>query len=45
MKKTWSKPLLEVLDINMTMAGPGLHYPDEVQPDPDAMEDDVVHYS
>jgi len=23
MKKTWSKPLLDVLNVNMTMNGPG----------------------
>ena len=28
MKKEWKNPMLEVLDINMTMAGPGLKYPD-----------------
>jgi hypothetical protein len=43
MKKTWNEPLLEVLDISMTMAGPGLRTPDEVQPDPDP--EDMVHYS
>ncbi|MDT2047751.1 paeninodin family lasso peptide [Priestia flexa] len=41
MKREWEKPVLEVLDVNMTMAGPGLSTPDAVQPDPD--ED--VHYS
>lgn len=41
MKMEWQKPELEVLDVNMTMAGPGLRYPDSDQGDPD--ED--VHYS
>jgi hypothetical protein len=41
MKMEWKKPVLEVLDVNMTMAGPGIATPDAVQPDPD--ED--VHYS
>ncbi|WP_152619470.1 paeninodin family lasso peptide [Cohnella kolymensis] len=37
MKKIWQKPLLEILDVSMTMAGPGrviadtmtVHDPDE----------------
>ncbi|GIO99068.1 paeninodin family lasso peptide [Paenibacillus sp. FSL W8-0187] len=37
MKKEWSVPALEVLDIKMTMAGPGSAIPDAVQPDPDEM--------
>lgn len=41
MKKEWQNPVLEVLDINMTMAGPGKRYKDADQTDPD--ED--VHYS
>ncbi|MGM0874206.1 MAG: paeninodin family lasso peptide [Bacillota bacterium] len=41
MKKEWQTPELEVLNINMTMAGPGLKTPDAVQPD----IDEVVHYS
>ncbi|MFZ3579510.1 paeninodin family lasso peptide [Virgibacillus sp. DJP39] len=41
MKKEWKKPFLEELDVSLTMAGPGLRYPDEIQTDPD--ED--VHYS
>ncbi|MFD1359154.1 paeninodin family lasso peptide [Fictibacillus halophilus] len=41
MKKVWQEPILEVLDINMTMAGPGKRMKDLVQQDPD--ED--VHYS
>lgn len=41
MKKEWNAPVLEVLDINMTMAGPGDAIPDGVQPDPDEM----VHIS
>lgn len=35
MKKLWNKPTLEVLDINMTMAGPGIRYADAEQSDPD----------
>ncbi|MEK4357131.1 paeninodin family lasso peptide [Paenibacillus sp. FSL M7-1455] len=35
MKKEWTAPALEILDINMTMAGPGETTPDAVQPDPD----------
>jgi hypothetical protein len=45
MKKTWDAPTLETLDVNMTMAGPGIATPDAVQPDPDAHEHDVVNYS
>lgn len=41
MKKEWKEPALEVLDVKMTMGGPGIATPDGVQPDPD--ED--VHYS
>ncbi|EIT86520.1 hypothetical protein A374_03079 [Fictibacillus macauensis ZFHKF-1] len=41
MKKEWNTPVLEVLDVNMTMAGPGLRIADAVQPD----EDETVHYS
>jgi hypothetical protein len=41
MKKIWQKPELEVLNVAMTMAGPGLKTPDGVQPDPD----ETVHYS
>jgi len=42
-KKEWQKPELEVLDINMTMAGPGLRYDDQYNDDPDEPEKD--HYS
>ncbi|WP_062109501.1 paeninodin family lasso peptide [Bacillus niameyensis] len=45
MKKNWLKPELEVLNVTMTMAGPGIKTPDAVQPDPDANDHDVVHYS
>jgi hypothetical protein len=45
MKKSWQKPELEVLDVTMTMAGPGIKTPDAVQPDPDAPAHDMVHYS
>ena len=41
MKKQWNEPALEVLDMKMTMAGPGNAIPDAVQPDPD----DMVNYS
>ncbi|MFC0269943.1 paeninodin family lasso peptide [Metabacillus herbersteinensis] len=41
MKKKWETPELEVLNINMTMAGPGIKTPDLVQDDIDEM----VHYS
>ncbi|MGP1907754.1 paeninodin family lasso peptide [Metabacillus sp. JX24] len=39
--KTWQAPALEVLDVSLTMAGPGLKTPDAVQPD----QDETVHYS
>ncbi|MGX1193681.1 paeninodin family lasso peptide [Metabacillus sp. SLBN-84] len=39
--KTWQTPALEVLDVSLTMAGPGLKTPDAVQPD----TDETVHYS
>lgn len=45
MKKHWQEPKLEVLNISMTMAGPGIKTPDAVQPDPDAPLKDQVHYS
>lgn len=35
MKHEWKTPVLEVLDVNMTMAGPGHHYHDTYQNDPD----------
>lgn len=41
MKKEYSKPALEVLDVKMTMAGPGLAIADSFQDDPD----EIVHYS
>ncbi|KOR79795.1 paeninodin family lasso peptide [Peribacillus frigoritolerans] len=41
MKKEWQTPKLEVLNINMTMGGPGIMIPDGVQNDPDEM----VHHS
>jgi hypothetical protein len=40
-KKTWVKPEIEVLDVKLTMAGPGVTKPDSVQPD----VDEVIHYS
>jgi hypothetical protein len=43
MRKTWEKPDLEILPIDMTMAGPGLRYVDEHQNDPD--DEDADHYS
>jgi hypothetical protein len=41
MKKVWQEPVLEVLDINLTMAGPGIKTPDGTQPD----VDESIHYS
>ncbi|GIO52433.1 paeninodin family lasso peptide [Paenibacillus cellulositrophicus] len=41
MKKEWTTPELEVLEVSMTMAGPGKGKPDSFQPDPD----DPVFYS
>jgi hypothetical protein len=41
LKKEWNGLELEVLNINMTMAGPGIKTPDAVQPD----IDEAVHYS
>ncbi len=41
MKKQWQTPELEVLNVSMTMAGPGISTPDAVQPD----VDEVVNYS
>lgn len=41
MKKEYNTPSLEVLDINMTMAGPGFAIADSFQSDPD----EIVHYS
>ncbi|WP_249896758.1 paeninodin family lasso peptide [Paenibacillus sp. PK3_47] len=41
MKKEYSKPALEVLDVKMTMAGPGFAIADSFQNDPD----ETVHYS
>lgn len=35
MKKEYSKPALEVLDVKMTMAGPGVSIADAFQADPD----------
>ena len=35
MKKEWQKPLLEELDIKMTMQGPGIRDVDEVFEDED----------
>lgn len=43
MKKEWQKPLLEILDINQTMAGPGMRIDDEWNDDPETEEHD--HYS
>lgn len=40
MKKEWQKPMLEVLDINMTMAGAGKKYFDDFNDDPDKDEAD-----
>jgi hypothetical protein len=35
MKKEWQTPKLEVLNISMTMAGPGKRYTDATYTDPD----------
>lgn len=40
MRKEWKEPVLQVLDIKKTAAGPGLSIPDAVQNDPD----ETVHY-
>ncbi|MCQ6558997.1 paeninodin family lasso peptide [Paenibacillus mendelii] len=40
MKKEWKKPNLEVLNVSMTMAGPGEIIPDADQPDPT----EVIHF-
>jgi hypothetical protein len=40
-KREWNAPALEVLNVKMTMAGPGIHLPDAVQPDPT----EVIHFS
>ncbi|MCP3029180.1 paeninodin family lasso peptide [Halobacillus sp. A5] len=42
MSRKWKEPKLEVLDVNLTMAGPGLTIPDAEQHDPD---EDVHHDS
>ncbi|MDQ0859294.1 paeninodin family lasso peptide [Bacillus sp. V2I10] len=39
--KSWQTPELEVLDVSLTMAGPGIKTPDAVQPD----VDETIHYS
>ncbi|MCS0826142.1 paeninodin family lasso peptide [Cytobacillus firmus] len=43
MKKQWQPPVLEELNIKMTMAGPGLRIEDAEQNDPDS--EDADHYS
>ncbi|WP_431800740.1 paeninodin family lasso peptide [Halobacillus andaensis] len=43
MRKRWKEPLLEELEINQTMAGPGLRVEDTEQNDPDP--EDADHYS
>ena len=40
-KKAWQVPSVEMLNVNMTMAGPGIKIVDAFQNDPD--ED--IHYS
>lgn len=42
-KKDWHSPALEILDVNKTMAGPGLKIVDAYQNDPD--DPDADHYS
>ncbi|MEO3945367.1 paeninodin family lasso peptide [Gorillibacterium sp. CAU 1737] len=39
MKKEWKQPELEVLSVQMTMAGPGKAFPDSFIED----EDEVAH--
>jgi hypothetical protein len=39
MKKNWEEPKLEVLNINMTMAGPGIRDVDATYKD----QDELVH--
>lgn len=41
MKQEWNTPKLEVLNVEMTMAGPGIKTPDGHQPDPTEM----IHFS
>jgi hypothetical protein len=41
MKKDWKKLELEILNVDLTFAGPGIATPDDVQTDPD----ENVHYS
>ncbi|MEH7302881.1 paeninodin family lasso peptide [Neobacillus drentensis] len=43
MKKNWQAPTLEVLDIKMTMAGPGIAIVDQVYEDED--ERGALHHS
>lgn len=43
MKMEWKKPTLEILNVKMTEAGPGLRYVDEVYSDPD--EKGALHHS
>ncbi|WP_141136869.1 paeninodin family lasso peptide [Paenibacillus herberti] len=33
MSKQWNKPSLEVLDVKLTLAGPGVAIPDSFDPD------------
>lgn len=35
MRKEWQEPLLEIIDVSMTMAGPGHREYDSYQNDPD----------
>jgi len=37
MKKPWESPSLEVLNVNMTMHGPGKRFEDAEQLDPDEL--------
>jgi hypothetical protein len=41
MTKQWEKPILKMLDVAETMAGPGIKTPDAEQTDPD----ESVNYS
>lgn len=43
MKKEWQKPVLELLDVNKTMAGPGIRIEDARYTDPDEVA--MLRYS
>ncbi|WP_141692693.1 paeninodin family lasso peptide [Paenibacillus pectinilyticus] len=43
MQKQWNQPVLETLDLSMTLAGPGLRYLDQNYQDED--EQGALHHS